>query len=205
MRLKWPTFGRREGGDPHPEESVLLETRASRPRRPSRRGRERPGVFTVVPRVLLGLAVLYAVLLLTFWTIHYEGERPGAGQVIQDFHAYLGLGPGEAKAAPPPPLPPLEPVRIEPEPPAPPPPPSPPEPSRLDRIADTIREVQREAKTVREKQRGGELEAAQLELVSRLCDARDQLNVILDADPDNDRANGLWDKLQQVLVALRKL
>ena len=201
MRLKWPWPARRKGYDPSPEDSVPLESRASRAR-----DRKRPQPGSMVPKVFLGIAVLYAGLLLAFWTLHYEGSRPGIGQVVQDFHAFLGLGPGEARAAPPPPsLPPLEPERTEPEPPAPPPPPPVMERSRLDRIADTIREVQRDAKTVKAKSRGGELEEAQLELVSKLCEARDELNVILDEDPENDRANGLWDRLQRVLVALRKL
>ena len=165
----------------------------------------RPSRGTRPSRVLLplccGLVGLYVVALGLFTLLHYEsGGRPPASRVMRDFHAFLGIGPSAAQAEPPP-------VAIVPPPPprlvAPPPPVY--EPSPLEKIAQTLRRVEREAPALKQRERDSGFEAARVEVLSELCDARDRLNEILDRQPSNDRANGLWDRLQQLLVAVRKL
>ena len=75
----------------------------------------------------------------------------------------------------------------------------------MERIAQTLRRSAREAPALKRQERDGRFEAARLEVLSDLCDARDALNEIPDDEPSDERANGLWDRLQELLAAVRKL
>lgn len=175
-----------------------------RPNRPrnSRPPARRPG-GVVLPLVGGGL-VLYMLCLGLFAVVHYDaGKRPRAALVMREFHAFLGIGPTQARAAAPEvkaALPPLAPKPV-----VPPPAPVVHEPSQIERIAQTLRKVEREAPKLRQHERDATFEGARIEVLSTLCDARDQLNEILDERPSDARANRLWDRLQELLAAVRKL
>ena len=121
---------------------------------------------------------------------------------MRDFHAFLGVGPSTATAAPTAVAPRPRPVTL-PRPPA--PAPVQIERSPLDKIAQTLRQIERDAPKLRQMDRDASFEPARIVVLSELCEARDALNVILDTRPDHPRANRLWDQLQQLLVAVRKL
>lgn len=164
--------------------------------------RPEPQRRSILLPLLTGFVVLYAVSLGVFALLRYDESQPAAGRVIRDFHAFLGIGPTTARAAPelvpapkptvskPAPKPPRPIVRA---------------PSPLDRVAGTIRRVRKLAPALKQEVRGEGFEEAQIELLSQLCDARDVLNEILDANPGHARANDLWDRLQELLAAIRKL
>ncbi|MHC5009396.1 MAG: hypothetical protein ACYTG6_00420 [Planctomycetota bacterium] len=155
-----------------------------------------------VARLCVGLVVLYFVAVGAFAVLHYDGSRPAAGTVFGDFHAFLGFGSdaAPARAAPPAPGPTV--VQAPPTHPAPLPPP-PPDP--LDRVDATLRQVATEAPRLRTMDRGPAFENARVTALARLSEAREILNPILDRDPENDRANRLWDRLQRLYVALKKI
>lgn len=170
-------------------------TRSRAVRRPAPSSRN-----VVLPLVGGGLA-LYVVCIGLFALFHYEqGRRPAASRVMRDFHAFLGVGPSAAAAAP-------TVVAVPPRPVVPPPAPVPSQVERspLDRIAQTLRRIERDAPKLKQRDRDASFEPARIEVLSALCDARDTLNEILDERPDHDRANRLWDRLQQLLAAVRKL
>ena len=176
----------------------MRPTRSRSSRRPARSSR---GV--VLPLVCGGIA-LYVVGLGLFTLFHCDaGTRPAAGNVMRDFHAFLGVGPAKAqaaapevKSAPPP---------MRPTPPRPKPAPVKYEPTPLELVAQTLRRVERDAPKLKQRDRDTTFESARIAVLSELCDARDVLNEILDERPDHDRANRLWDRLQELLAAVRKL
>ena len=174
----------------------------TRPR--SARPPARPSRGVVLP-LLAGGLVLYAVCIGLFALFHYEeaGDRPDASRVVRDFHAFLGVGPSQARAAAPEvaaTAPPPRPVR-----PSPAPAPVPIRRSPLDRIAETLGRIEQDAPKLKQQDRDASFEPARIEVLSALCDARDTLNEILDERPDDARANRLWDRLQELLAAVRKL
>jgi hypothetical protein len=174
-----------------------------RTRVPGRRARQKS---SIVPRLLIGAGALYLAALGAFALLHYDGSRADARDVVSEFHAFLGVGPSTAAAevAPPPPAPPPpRPVVVKPSPPPAPPPPR--ERTRLERVADTLREVRKEAPALKRMDRGPGFDAARIDVLSRLSDARDLLNGVLDENPDHRRGNELWDRLQELMAAFRKL
>lgn len=146
--------------------------------------------------------MVYVLCLGAFAFLHYDGghARPDAGGVIRDFHAYLGFGPKTAEAEVDAPT--MRPMVAPP--PAPAPAVVPREESPMDRVYRTLKAVEREAPSLTSMGRGPEFNAARIGLLSRLSEAREVLGSILDEDPENYRANGLWDDLQYLQAALRK-
>jgi hypothetical protein len=175
-------------------------------------------------RVALGLLVLYAGALLAFALFHYGGDRPGAGTVLGDFHAWLGLGtaPPPPAPSPAPPEPPGPAVPPDDAPPATPAPAAPPElptigpaPSatpappvssaELDTVEKRLAEAEEGGKELRVMDRGPPFDAKLRSVLGKLGEAREILNRVLDASPRNARANKLWTRLQQLHGAVKRL
>ncbi|MFV1957806.1 MAG: hypothetical protein ACC662_00190 [Planctomycetota bacterium] len=174
---------------------------------PASARRPRPG--GVLLPLLAGACLLYFVGLGVFAVLHYPGgRRPEAAAVFGDFHAWLGLGPSRASAAPTPRPVPATPAPLLPSPPTvaaarPVVVPLPADP--LDAVAATIRRVAREAPSLRDLPRGPVFDAQRVGALASLSEARDVLNTVLDRDESDDRANRLWDRLQRLWIALHKL
>jgi hypothetical protein len=170
-------------------------------------------VAKILGRIALGLVVLYAGAVLAFALLHYGGDRPGAGTVLSDFHAWLGVGSAEPRPPPPLVLPP--PPQPEPPPPVPVLPPVEPEPAapagqapskaELDAVEKNLEEAETEARAIRGMDRGPAFDERVRAVLARLGEAREVLNRVLDAAPRDARGNKLWDRLQKVHNAVRHM
>jgi hypothetical protein len=168
-------------------------------------------------RGVVGLAVLYALAVAAFALFHYEGERPDVPGLFADFHGWVGGLFGGSRAAPREPraeVPPPPPPPPDPTPPPPPPPPVQPPPAvardpvetALSAIEDeTLPRAETIARTLRDMDRGPDFDAKRGEVLGLLGKARDVLDPILEKTPAHPRANRLWDRLQNLSNAVRRL
>lgn len=166
--------------------------------------------------LLVGLVVLYALAATGFAFGHYEGRMPGLGQVMGDFHGWLGdvfVG-REAPAVPPPPA--AAPVAGPPAAGAGPTPASaPPAQPPLDEEGKALWKIEREVLPAAQK-RARELrsmsradaaafERARTEVLAALSETRPLLNAILERDSGHAKANRLWSQMQELYTAVKKL
>ena len=75
----------------------------------------------------------------------------------------------------------------------------------LDVLAKAVRDAEKRTPAIKQIERGPGFDAARIELLSEVANARDELGRWLDAHPSDDRANRLWDRVLRLFVALRKI
>lgn len=162
---------------------------------------------------LVGLVVLYALAATGFAFGHYEGSMPGVGQVIDDFHGWLGdvfVGrqapavPREPRASAPaaPPAATSAPAAAPPDVP-------------LDDEGKALLKIEREvlptamkrARELRTMSRANAdaFERARTEILAALSETRPLLNEILERDSGHAKANRLWSQMQELYTAVKKL
>ena len=72
-------------------------------------------------------------------------------------------------------------------------------------ISTTVKDAERQLKSLRGKKRDAAFTRIQTDAMAKLSKAREALGAWLDEHPMDKRANTLWDRLQRVYVALKKL
>lgn len=175
---------------------------------------------------LVGLLALYALAATGFAMGHYEGGMPGVGQVVSDFHGWLGevfIGrpvptaspapaavPGPSAGAPAgagalPSAPAAGPAAGAVAGP----------PAGLDAEGRALWKIEKEvlpaahkrARELRSMSRADSqaFERARSEVMAALSETRPLLNSILERDSAHAKANRLWSQMQELYSAVKKL
>ncbi|MFM8980261.1 MAG: hypothetical protein ACKOSS_07350 [Planctomycetia bacterium] len=164
---------------------------------------------------LVGLVVLYALAAAGFAFGHYEGSLPGVGQVLDDFHGWLGEvfvgreAPARVPSQPPArtsagPAAPAARATLEAPPQAP-----------LDEEGQALLKIEKEvlpaamkrARALRGMSRADAdaFERERAEVLAALSETRPLLNAILERDSSHAKANRLWSQMQELYSAVKKL
>ncbi|MDJ0976208.1 MAG: hypothetical protein QNJ98_17235 [Planctomycetota bacterium] len=72
-------------------------------------------------------------------------------------------------------------------------------------INTTVKDAERTLRSLRGKKRDASFTRMQTDAMASLSKAREELGAWLDEHPNDKRANTLWDRLQRVYIALKKL
>lgn len=184
----------------------------------------------LISRVVVGLAVLYALGATGFAFAHYEGEKPDVPTIVTDWNAWLGslftVKHNPKAPAETPPAPPEAPKgTASPSEPAPAPEtatePTPAEPVlrqppeglsgealELWKIEfQVLPAARKQAHALRDMSRADSeaFEKARTSIMAALSETRPLLNDILERDSGHRQANRLWSAMQEIYAAVKKL
>jgi hypothetical protein len=175
-------------------------------------------------RLVVGMALLYVGGATAFAYTHYEGARPDIPTILAEFNSWLGslfatkVNPQRPPAAEPPASPPAPAPSAASDPApatAPAAPAAPGAPAGMSAEGKELWHIQHEvlpkasemARALRGMSRADSaaFEAARVEILASLGDARSFLNGLLEQDSDHEQANRLWTRLQEIYAAVKKL
>jgi len=180
-----------------------------------------------IARLVVTLALLYGAGATAFAFLHYGGEKPDVPTILKDFNGWItSLWAKKANPKPAQPVEPPAPVPVTPPAPTPVEEPEPAEPVPTGRVVPkppphlsgeqlelwkienlVLPDVEKQARALRDMSRADApaFEAARTTAMATLGDARTFLSGMIDRNPDHDHANRLWQKLQGIYAALKKL